>query len=569
MSVREYVGARYVPVFADPIEWDSTKTYEPLTIVYYGGNSFTSRQYVPAGIDITNDTYWALTGNYNAQIEQYRTEVQTFDNRITGVENDILNVESDISDVEGNISTLETNTGVSASTASSKSLLDYINTLETNTGVSKTSTASESLKEYIDGASESLKEYIDGKTYTSVKDFGAVGDGVTDDTAAIQDAINSLKDVYFPTSNNETYKVTDTLTSGREGQSFFMDPSANTGVMFYCDDTTTVCFNVIHQLVRFADMHIRSHTANTGIGIKAEAPDYVDNLFTNNTDLTINNCDISNFHTGVQTNARGPYINGTTFAVLTNAIEIYWNAQSTSIGTAAQQVLYGNEYGMRGIQITDCRFHAITSNCIHITAGNPCGMIVNGNRFDVGQGFFFKAEDNCVVKSSSFTNNTMMYSNAQMMRFGGGIYDSTITGNTFLGFPPSNGMGNRTTTGIMLYVTTSHRLAITANSFMYCNEDAIRIGEADTTVISDNVFRHIGINASSSTVYGCVFVNDAANKLIVSNNTGSMENSYGHIVHSRSAVNWARSFVINNAIVGTVINNYTDGGQNTFQTALT
>ena len=83
MAVTQYIGARYVPLFADPIDWDSTKTYEPLTVVYNQGNSYTSRQYVPAGIDISNDTYWARTGNYNAQIEQYRSEVATFDDRIT------------------------------------------------------------------------------------------------------------------------------------------------------------------------------------------------------------------------------------------------------------------------------------------------------------------------------------------------------------------------------------------------------------------------------------------------------------------------------------------------------
>ena len=83
MSVTQYIGARYVPLFADPLTWDITKAYEALTIVYYQGNSFTSRQAVPAGIDITNDQYWALTGNYNAQIEQYRAEVQTYDGRIT------------------------------------------------------------------------------------------------------------------------------------------------------------------------------------------------------------------------------------------------------------------------------------------------------------------------------------------------------------------------------------------------------------------------------------------------------------------------------------------------------
>ena len=82
MAVREYIGARYVPMFADPISWDNTKTYEPLTVVMYQGNSYTSRQYVPTGIAIDNDDYWALTGNYNAQIEQYRGEVQSLSNEV-------------------------------------------------------------------------------------------------------------------------------------------------------------------------------------------------------------------------------------------------------------------------------------------------------------------------------------------------------------------------------------------------------------------------------------------------------------------------------------------------------
>lgn len=74
-KMNTYVGARYVPIFANPIEWSATAKYEPMTIVAYQGNSYTSRTYVPAGIVPTNLTYWAPTGNYNAQVEQYRQEV--------------------------------------------------------------------------------------------------------------------------------------------------------------------------------------------------------------------------------------------------------------------------------------------------------------------------------------------------------------------------------------------------------------------------------------------------------------------------------------------------------------
>lgn len=88
-GVRQYVGARYVPVFADPLEWSDAIGYEPLTVVLHEGNSYTSRQSVPVGIDIGNTTYWAETGNYNAQIEAYRQEVLAYDGRITANANAI------------------------------------------------------------------------------------------------------------------------------------------------------------------------------------------------------------------------------------------------------------------------------------------------------------------------------------------------------------------------------------------------------------------------------------------------------------------------------------------------
>lgn len=84
MSVREYIGARYVPILMG--EWDNTRTYEPLSIVMYQGNSYTSRQFVPVGTAITNNDFWAATGNYNAQVEAYRQEVQNFDGRIDALE---------------------------------------------------------------------------------------------------------------------------------------------------------------------------------------------------------------------------------------------------------------------------------------------------------------------------------------------------------------------------------------------------------------------------------------------------------------------------------------------------
>lgn len=72
---KQYIGARYVPIFDG--EWSPEKAYEPLTIVTYsqGNASYTSKKAVPAGTVPTNTEYWAMTGNYNAQVEAYRQEV--------------------------------------------------------------------------------------------------------------------------------------------------------------------------------------------------------------------------------------------------------------------------------------------------------------------------------------------------------------------------------------------------------------------------------------------------------------------------------------------------------------
>ena len=76
-----YIGARYVPLIMGA--YDATQAYEPLTIVLYEGASYTSKQAVPAGVSPTNDEYWALTGNYNAQVEQYRTVVNEYKQQVT------------------------------------------------------------------------------------------------------------------------------------------------------------------------------------------------------------------------------------------------------------------------------------------------------------------------------------------------------------------------------------------------------------------------------------------------------------------------------------------------------
>lgn len=82
MATRQYIGARYVPKFANPINWIKENSYEALTIVTYLNNSYTSKKPVPPNTEITNEEYWCVTGNYNAQVEEYRRETEKIAEKI-------------------------------------------------------------------------------------------------------------------------------------------------------------------------------------------------------------------------------------------------------------------------------------------------------------------------------------------------------------------------------------------------------------------------------------------------------------------------------------------------------
>ena len=89
MKNNVYIGNRYVPVFANPVEWNNLREYEPLTIVTYQGTAYTSRKTVPVGTALSNTDYWVVTGNYNAQVEAYRQEVADLDDDVTGLSSEV------------------------------------------------------------------------------------------------------------------------------------------------------------------------------------------------------------------------------------------------------------------------------------------------------------------------------------------------------------------------------------------------------------------------------------------------------------------------------------------------
>lgn len=188
MTTHQYIGARYVPIFGrkdeESIEWDNSNSYEPLTVVLHEGNSYTSRQFVPVGIDIKNEDFWALTGNYNAQVEQYRQDTQ---NAHTLAQNALTLAQTN-----------ETNILLKADSATTYSKTDVDTKLAT-----KADSATTYSKTETDERIESLRPV------SNILDYGVKNDGQTD----VTDALNAIlstghSNLFFP---DGVYAISNTL----------------------------------------------------------------------------------------------------------------------------------------------------------------------------------------------------------------------------------------------------------------------------------------------------------------------------------------------------------------------
>ncbi len=78
VQTNTFKGARYVPKFADPIEWSAENSYEAIESVQHNGFTYLSKQPVPVGVEITNTEFWLEWADPNAQMEQLRQDVAQY-----------------------------------------------------------------------------------------------------------------------------------------------------------------------------------------------------------------------------------------------------------------------------------------------------------------------------------------------------------------------------------------------------------------------------------------------------------------------------------------------------------
>mgnify|MGYP005915701901 CR=1 FL=1 len=234
--------------YANPIQWDITSQYEANTVVIdSNGNAYLSVQPVPSGVSLDRTEFWTKIGNFDVLWADVKKAITPTDEGHSPTAtaaraiNDLVWVNGALVRVTKTMVAGDAYVpGSNCVSSSTNEVLHYLITAfneglsaektarenadtQLQTAIGKEQTARENadtqLQKAIDNetqaritADEKLQKQIENVSSTAfanVKDYGAAGTGIADDTAAIKKAIASGLPLLFP---DGTYSITQDIT---------------------------------------------------------------------------------------------------------------------------------------------------------------------------------------------------------------------------------------------------------------------------------------------------------------------------------------------------------------------
>lgn len=362
----------------------------------------------------------------------------------------------------------------------------------------------------------------DGSPALTPQQFGAVGDGVADDTESIQAAINAAraqqnKIVVLPPGQ---YKVTSTIVVGDheyDTPGEHLNRFVLRGYGMFGEEPSKIIF---HQ----DGVGIRWEASLGGIhGVAFDAPSKTDNNValhvarkanTDDTDVTIVECSFLRFQRAIETVGRGFLFTKNKVAVCTTGISISWPTEGVQ-GDGVHVL----PYGLRKWLITDNHFHSNFDAIVFNGApdGDFRGAVISNNLLDIGRRLFKGSLTNSTISGNVIENGN---GNA-IIQIDAGGHNLSITGNVIGGFDTTPGAWDPPRYAIHFREgVQAKNVTISANTFNWIGGSGIRFDQpADKVSITANTFDHW--NTTNSSVHAAVLVNANANHFAVIGNVFS------------------------------------------------
>lgn len=389
----------------------------------------------------------------------------------------------------------------------------------------------------------------------NVISFGAIGDGSTVDTSAIQAALNTGRSLFIPQGQ---FIIDQSLTMDNPGQSLVGFGTPYFGAVSeikLVSGTPQPVFITDGEGFTFRNLKITGQSTAVGsIGIQVgPTSGHADR------DVYITNCFINTTQDCVYSYGRGVYVEDSRLVATGNCLNLNWPDPFTQTGGVDDT----EETGFRAIYLRNCRLQAIAGRIVRnvgANAANLNGLTLVGNYVDGRNGVIYGS-----VRNGNVSANTFVNSNSIMFLLDD-VDGLTISANTFSGMHDSTGnVTTRHTADIenIVYLNSGFAakgITFSGNTVDNLYKDGFFLNGTWSDInISGNTFldalRGNNDTALSPTQYGIVRTNTAGSGLVFANNVCEVGD------YSRNAylVNSGGSIVGNWVVQGNVFNlNYID-----------
>jgi hypothetical protein len=402
----------------------------------------------------------------------------------------------------------------------------------------------------------------------NVKDFGAAGDGGQNDAGAIQVALDSGKNVYFPPGN---YRVDQPLIVQHARQLIFGLGGMREGN----DNTSNLVARLFTRMENGAIFKVESHMV-TFMGLYLEGPgrkteetpnrdiaaiEFRKRSNTDDVDGRVLECVLRQLATGIRVVGRGLRAERNVFVSTTEGIQLDWPAAGVERDEVGDPLgLQDLPYGMRSFVITNNRVHACSTFLVNealLSQHRLWGLVFTNNLIDVGDALFRGG-----ATYSTISHNVIAHCNKTIIAFNGACHHTVIAGNVLSGHDERT--EKQPTFGIW-FTNNCHDLTIANNTFVNIKSHAL-LFEADRQnyiTIQGNSFDNIGTDNQSANV---IRFAKPAGDFAISGNTFKPGGS-DRVIIGANGIPLSGFEVQANAYQrnATLISDYIDGGFNTIQ----
>lgn len=434
--------------------------------------------------------------------------------------------------------------------------------------------------------SASLKEKVI-KTYLTPQMFGAVADGITDDTIAIQNCLDAVEDggvICFPKvggSYTPHYKITATLTLSKNDVTIFSEPSAEYSEGIFSDNGITLLkvsgFGCsLHNLVFKGNGSDSVKSTTNGIVFDRSSLGNAETF--SNIDCKISDCIFFQLNDCITVVGKNANIYNNLFS---NSLRGVVVVQHTY--TSGSSVI-GSE--LHGIRIVENRFHSIgqfyfrtradigTGNypldissidswCIEIPlvykTVAPHGIEIRSNHADVCFSGFFKGSlVGTIIQSNAYIFGAALFCycpyNADTLSFSRES-QSIIDGNVIYGYQSTTrpDRGYSAMFANFIVVSGNDNLVISNNTFKTCGEVGFDIQNCARLDIINNFVNNVNRFFVEDTTQRNGFNIISCSKCLISGNFFDSQygiaSEYGFYFSGGSNISY-----LNNLIFGGVTN---------------